>query len=756
MRYTNELLDLVDIDFDSDGKATLNTPPESTYDKTKIVINYFTDWKNTAILRAQSAISFDSETTGSDPRFDFRLWQIYIPSIDQVAVIDWFNLKTEQTKWIEVLLEVFADDRIQIYIQNAMFDCFWVYWKFRVVCTNVIDTRVLSQIAKAGLYDGYKFVLGNSTPNSLKTLALEYGYDHDKELQKSFWNKLQLDQEQVDYGARDAIVTYLIGKQLYTQLTQEQPQVVEAELGSIGAFAYMQFWGLSGDQNYILNLARSYEDAAHVLMNAKGLDKLMSYDPGQHAKIEEQYRVDPKELYTKVSLSKCRSLGLLDYQTPANQTLNNVVLQWLEKNGDRLKKWQEKPFNVNSPTQITAYLQSIGFDSDSSSKDVLFEIFSDHPERTELHHLIQYRSLMYASSRLRSYYDSYCSMRLGIQTSYSILATQGMGRSSSGGKASKDYQNPNTSLYKVQNAQNVSKYLPSHRAAGLDPIRSVVQARPGYMLCEIDLAASHAEFARHLTGDSALQEAKDSGVKLHFYTLAGMLALTGLNVTPQDCIELVGGRLESERAGYYKHLYTLSKIVFYCFLNGGWAPTLQQQFFKYEIFVSLRDCQDYIEACGRTYSGVKEFQNRKHREVNRTVTRRFTPDGMSLGMFGYTVTCDGAMVWLRAQVNKYGETKVKLSDAVSVQWMRPEATVMKSSLMEIMNLIIKRKLIHDYVHLVTFTHDSVLLEIHEDYIEEVLPQCFEITQRNMQRFIPDYVHEGTPSDCIKGQFWGKR
>lgn len=698
----------------------------------EVLPEYYDDWDNIDPIMNADEISVDIESTGLDPRSRMRSLQLYLPNIDKVCYLDLWDLTTAQTRFFEAFKMQLQNPNVKKYLQNALFDLFWFYWKFRVLGFNIIDTRILSQIQKAGQYEGYKFEAGIDAPNSLENLSQEFGYDHDKSNQSSDWSKIPLDPDQIAYAGRDPYVTYKIGRTLYDRLMIEQPQVVTAELGSIPVFVYMQYVGLPCDINRLFQFSAKYGTAA---ANAKTeLSKLMPYDPCHHAKIERQMKLDPKVCYGK--------------------------------QGQLLKAWQDKPFSVSSPSQVTAYLHSLGYqeytkkidkktgeDKDSSAKDVLFEIYADNPHQTELLDIINYRGVSKAASTLDSYFKTYCPVRKSIRVSYSVLATQGMGRSSSGGKAGKDYQNPGLEPLKVQNAQNVSKLLPSHIKFGLPPIRSVVQARKGYQLCEIDLAASHAQFARYLSGDEGLQESYESGVKLHYYTLSSMLAFEGLTVTPQECIDLVAGNADKGRTDHYKHLYKLAKNVFYCFLNYGGGATLQIQFFKYEMFVALKDCQKYLDACANAFWTLRQFQDRVHRDAKRRIQPINSPIGIPLGHFGYSTPCDGSKIWHRAQYNKQGERDIKISDVVSAQWLRPEATVMKTSLHQIMDKSVNVWGLDEIIRIITFTHDSVLLEIKTEEIPYILPVCHDIIKMNMKRFIPDYEPEETWDKCVIGEYW---
>jgi DNA polymerase I-like protein with 3'-5' exonuclease and polymerase domains len=660
-----------------------------------------------------------------------RLFQVYLPSIDSVAVIDFWNLTPEKFEWFNVLLKVVSDKKVIKFCQRGIFDFLWIFWKFRFLPRNVIDTFLLSQIEKAGQIEGFLFDVGIQRPNSLENLAEEHGFVHDKSLQSSDWSNPILSQDQINYACRDAKITYLIGQTLYEELSEAYPLVVDAECSSIGGFVWMTYNGIPCDVNVLNKLLRSYYDKANS--EAQRLSKLMPFDPIYHKKVLER----------------------------------EEELKQLKMSGTKTRKapFKDKPFNVASPAQILVYLKRCGYDEelkkidkssgemkDSTGKEILFKLSSDHPEHKELREIVLFRGVNYAASKLKSYRESYDPFRQCIDTTYNILASQGMGRSSSSEKGKSDKGK------KTQNCQNVSNYLTSHEHFGLKPIRSICRPKEGYVLAEIDLDASHSQFARQLSGDESLTRSKREGIKLHYFTLSAMFKMQGINHTPEDCIKLVAGELDPGNHVMYKRLYKLSKNVFYSFLNCSGAATLQQTFFKEEMLISLEDCKFYLDACALSFHQLREFQNQVYNDALKTQMKVQSRLGESLGTFIYTRPCDGSILYYRGfrQQNRFNgrwEYKWKISDIVSGLWLRPEATVMKKAIGQITDFHLDNPDL-DF-RMVNFSHDSVMLEIKKEHIEGVLPYCFDIVKNSMRRFIPDYEPEDPWQDTIKLESWAK-
>lgn len=693
----------------------------------ELKVNLFQDWSNQESLKTPE-LALDIETTGLNPYIDdLRLVQVYLPKLSQVAILDMWFLTDEQSIWFQHLLIVLEDKKVVKYIQNAVFDALWFRAKYDIKIRNIRDTRLMSQIMKAGRYDGYVYELGEASCNSLEYLCEEYGYIHDKSYQSSDWSEPELSKGQILYAGKDAVVTYKIGRQQYQELSVEQPYVLEAEMACIPAFIELIHQGLPvGDKEKAKLLYEKYKEAADRL--CEQLSTLMPEDPCRKKKIE------------------------IYWQNPI-----------LGKKGQPIKIPKPQAFNPGSSNQIREWIRQrfgeeylLKYDTkekeykESSGKENLFVIMESFPDDASIRELINFRGVKRAASTIASYLHSIDhDPRECIKTTFSILATQGMGRSSSGSKKDKH----------IQNSQNFSKHLPSHQSQNLPPIRSIVSARKGYVLLEIDLAASHLQFARILSGDRNLQKAKNEGIKLHYITLAAMLQFEGLKVTPYEAKELV--ETKSEKQGYYKHLYKLAKTVIYSFLNYSGGARLQQTFYGYEIAVSLEDCKNYLEACAEAYSDLRLFQDRVYSQAQDTlesiyIENKLTGSQDYLGVFGHSNTLDGGLIWHRAQEfeTNWGRKyyKLKISDVVSCQWLRPEATVMKNALGVIDELCHFTWGINN-CRLVNFSHDSLMVEIRKEHLEEIAPRVADIVTDEMQAYIPDYEPEETWQQQVVKYNW---
>lgn len=725
-KITDSILPWVEKDY---GKYKVSRPITD--------ISYFDDCK---------AFSCDIETTSLIPsQGKIRLIQIYVPLAKTVYVIDLFDDQGLNDFWIEALLEKLSDpDVIKIW-HNGLFDIGWIFYHYKVMSVNNFDSMIASQIIKAGKFWGFMQSF-KSSPNSLGFLCEEYGYEHDKEEQKSDWSIPVITQSQIDYAARDAYYTYQIAKASKDFLSKACPNVMLAEMGCIEAFVYMNYVGLPCNKVTLEERLKEYTDKAQEI---------------------------EQELISKVTLKP--EINDLWFQTYYEK---KGLPKKFEKAGAYEKECNITEFKPGSSQSVGKWLASLvpieslvktdnktGKSTIATGKATLFNLFTELKQQ-ELIDLIAYRSIKGAASKFASYLDSYIPETGSIACSYTVLATQGTGRSSSGKKAAKGE-------IKYHNGQNFSKHLNTHRNHGLKSTRSIIQAREGYSLVEIDASASHMQFARHLSQDKSLIESNNTGLKIHYYTLAGILKQArNMDVTPQEVEQLVLGNADKKNHGDYKNLYRLSKTVIYAYLNKAGAATLQNTFFNLEVAISKEDCKLYLDSCAEQYSGLTKFQMDKFNRVKRTLKATYV-NGRYIGHFAESKHMDGATTYHQAKrkptdivdneesadgedITEYipavKDLYLKISDVVSSCWLRPEATIMKKSLGEVYRYQLDSGL---PFRLVNFSHDSYCLEVRNDVLSEVVPYCFDLLNNNFISYIPDYKPEGSWKDCVLGQYWEK-
>lgn len=674
--------------------------------------------------------SVDLETTGLDPAqgYRLRLFQCFLPQLNKVAVIDFWQPTEEQLIWFEKFLSRFDDPDTRWYFQNSLFDLYWIYYIFqRIPRGLIIDSMLISQLLKAGLFTGYKSIRIDS-PSNLERLCIEAGIFHDKSYQQSNWGALELSEEQILYAARDSVVTYHIAEELYTVAMATIPDNTEAVLESIRAFVLLQYAGIYGSIETLTNIRDKYDRVCREEFDR--LSKLMDQDP-----IHYKNKVLPREL----ELKELAAQGIKTRKAPI----------------------KPKPFNINSPAQLQFLMTEVfnipkpllekddATDEDdlTAAKNKIFEIVSlpEFSHLTALLEIARAKSLKKAVSTLDSYINAYDPIRKCVRTTYQVLATQGTGRSSSGSKN-----------FGGVNCQNVSNYLDSHSFFNLPPIRSFCFAPEGWEFFDFDLDASHFQFARFFSQDVKMQESYYSGIKIHYYTMSSILKAQGKSFTPEDCVMLVAGKLDPGNQVFYKKLYKLSKNVIYSFLNFSGARTLQQTYFKAETLVSLEDCRLYLNACAEMFTGLRAYQLEKYNNALQTRRAIYTPDNYYLGQYVLIVPDDGRLIYIRCNQVKedyHGNTviKPKIPDVVAPHWLSPEGTVMERTLAYVANLQLDNP---DQIKLANFSHDSFSVFVRKGS-EKLAELSYMKLNENMSYFIRDYKPENQDFMSCKKTNWHK-
>ena len=730
--------------------------------------------KSLEVLEVAKAISIDLETTALSYRDgQIRLIQVYLPKINTVIYVDLFlkNLVTKNdqqveldTKFVGLLLRKIADKSVIKVYHNALFDIGWIWHHYQVMSVNNFDTMIASQIIKAGQFFGYQKAF-RATPNSLAFLILEFDFNHDKDVDHKIWKQIEdLPAESIKYAVRDAYYTFIIGKSYKEYLSSVCPLVLAAEMSVIPAFVFMNWVGLPVNYSYLQEVLNRYEKKTLEIENEL-CNKIQITKKGSQIWFDNYYSGD-------------RSLPK-KYSNPSTYDQELADTEFKPGSSQSVGRWLCDFVPVESLLKKDNKTGKTSIRTDKATLFLLGTIF----DRPELRLLTQYRSIKGATSKFRSYLASYIPERGSIATSYTILARQGSGRSSSGKKKSKEES------IKYHNGQNFSKHLPSHYENKLPATRSIVQPRSGYVLAEFDAAASHLQIARYLSQDPSLIESNNLGIKVHYYTLSSILAQSDkMTVTPEEARELIEGK-NIKNQGHYKTLYKFSKTVIYSFLNYSGAATLQNQFFNQEVQISLRDCEMFLEACANRFSVLRDFQNSTFKRVQNTLRPYYVKDKY-IGHFAKNDNhLDGAITYHQAKIKQSafdrfvesigdstdgdelleydatgdysfiqslkksnGDLYLKISDVIAALWLRPEATMMKFAL----GLIFDYQLESGYdFRLLNYSHDSYLLEINKNCIESVAQYAFDSLNQQYQKLITDYKPEGCWQDCLLGDYWEK-
>ena len=307
------------------------------------------------------------------------------------------------------------------------------------------------------------------------------------------------------------------------------------------------------------------------------------------------------------------------------------------------------------------------------------------------------------------------------------------------------------------NLQNIPKLTPRRKNMKLPPIRAGFQAPKGYKFILVDLAASHAQIARFASQDKKLIEANESGVKLHFYTIQGILAMQGINV---DVRELMKAKKDENHplAKHITELYDPSKTIFYGNLNLQSPQTLQNSFLKKaDMVVPLDVCKEYVEGGKKAYYGLTMFQKQlsakanSMRESRTFIVKTEYGDkkvGAITGSYGTARSLDGGRLFIEKMPNKFKAHKLDCSatDAVSYMWLRTEGTIMKKSLGAVNDFIINNR-INGWIS--QFCHDEIMCTVKEEQAYQLAEFMLNKITDIFREFVPDYqIEDPRPESYI--------
>jgi DNA polymerase I-like protein with 3'-5' exonuclease and polymerase domains len=195
-------------------------------------------------------VGFDIETSRVRPHLgSIRLYQLYFPSSDTVCIWD----TREPECYLNPLLTMLDSVVITKIIHNALFEYSWIREKHGIRLRNVLDTMILSQISRAGMYEMYQSA-GLTNPNSLETLCNEFGFSYSKEHQSyDYDDDSPIPWAVYQYGAFDAKATYKLSKEI-----KRPKQDIDLKMTEV--FGELSFNGFSANFEAIKELRQEYKD----------------------------------------------------------------------------------------------------------------------------------------------------------------------------------------------------------------------------------------------------------------------------------------------------------------------------------------------------------------------------------------------------------------------------------------------------------------------------------------------------------------
>jgi DNA polymerase I-like protein with 3'-5' exonuclease and polymerase domains len=488
-------------------------------------------------------------------------------------------------------------------------------------------------------------------------------------------------------------------------------------------------------------------------LNYAANDPKLTYQAGK--KLLEMCELEGLSRVAEAEMMAIPAFGMMEYKgIPfCSDTARKLLADYEAEAEKAIKPWLERFPNTNpgSPKQVLECLKQLGVEP----KNAEGKSCTDNPTLTPyalqdplIDGLLFWRSLKKDCEYLEQYLECVTEQKgfKVIRTTYSQNAPQASGRTASSSP----------------NLQNIPTPTPKRKKAGLKPIRTAFKAPEGYKMIIVDLAASHAQLARHVSQDKQLIESHQSGVKLHFYTVAGILQMRGIDATAKELSKAKKDPMHP----LYQHvseLYDPAKTVFYGGLNLNGAATLQASFLKKaDMLVDLKTCKSYVDGGRKAYAGLYKFQQKQIADANRE-QKRFqvmTDEGLKYvgvfrGYYGVAKSFDGGRLFIEKMPSKYSDDwQVSGTDAVSFAWLRPEGTIMKKAL----GLLALKYIFNPEwdAWLCEFTHDEVGVMVKEEYAYDCAKFTLETVTNCFKEFVPDYEAEDTDPNNYVVNSWADK
>jgi DNA polymerase I-like protein with 3'-5' exonuclease and polymerase domains len=488
--------------------------------------------------------------------------------------------------------------------------------------------------------------------------------------------------------------------------------------------------------------------------NYAGLDAKLTYNAG--IKLLGMCLSEGMQKVVEAEMMAIPAFAQMNYKgVPVNpEKLKELLEIYTNAAKDTIKPWLETFPNCNpgSSKQVLECLKEkwniepYAVDSKTKEKKLSSDNATLTPyalENSIIDALLFWRSLKKDCEYLAQYLEKVQTVRgfTILRGNYRQNAPQVTGRSSSSNV----------------NLQNIPTPTPKRKKLGLPALRTAFEAPKGYKFILVDLAASHSQIARYLAQDKKLIEANESGVKVHFYTVQGLLEMRGIKAEVKE-LEKAKKDKNHPLYQYVSELYDPAKTILYGGLNLNGATTLQASFLKKaDMLVDLETCKQYVDGGRKTYYGIYEFQKsvikktnsmREHKTFEVMTENGLQKVGALTKVYGTSRSLDGGRLFIEKMPNKFkpGVLEASATDAVSYNWLRVEGTIMKKSLALVNDYLIQNKIDG---WLSQFCHDEAMCCVREESAYQVAEFMINKITEVFRELIPDYNPESLdPKDYI--------
>lgn len=219
-------------------------------------------------------------------------------------------------------------------------------------------------------------------------------------------------------------------------------------------------------------------------------------------------------------------------------------------------------------------------------------------------------------------------------------------------------------------------------------IRNLIEARPGWKLCEMDYSQLELRVASWLSGDINMQHAYQSGSDLHSKT-----------------VELLFGDTSGLSHDEQKTKRSQGKSMNFGYLYGMSAKTFVEYAKNYRLNLTLEDSEKLREDFFKAYPRLLVW----HEECKEFARQH-----------GYIESPIGRKRWFD-NINSYDFKKRSADErqAINSPVQGFGSDLCTSALAEI---VFSKELDHTRFNVLGSVHDAILFEIKDDYVEELVPK----------------------------------
>lgn len=412
-------------------------------------------------IQKHEILGFDIEANSLDP-YDSKILLIQFATPDEVYVI---NAGRVEKRTLRYLLKDIRDKEALLIAHNAKFDVKMLFHHYNLLMVNLFDTMLAETFQLAGISKPFW---------SLEEIALKYlDMNLEKDIRESFNEKQDYDftEQQYNYAGLDARIMLPIYEKQYELIKKNQnKRVWDLEMALEPAVALMEYFGVLLDQNHWNELTKraiqKADECNQVIMNylAENFDKFAKGD-------------------NALDVAKYCQLPWKQFRVPEKKRLSGITTY------DEIIGTIVPMVNMNSSKQVLHILNSIGVNTDSTSKREL-QRFKGH-EFIDM--LSEYRRYTKAGSAFgEEFIEAINPISGRIHSSLDQLATT-TGRFASSG--------PN-----LQNIKKAEEY------------RGCFIARDGYKLATVDYSQIELIIMAGVSGEPLLIDAIKNDEDLHKLT----------------------------------------------------------------------------------------------------------------------------------------------------------------------------------------------------------------------------------------------